>query len=54
MVGTRKALGVRNDKTQKRFTYLGYRLGWDLISSKRLTDNSLVTRPSENFVGKEK
>jgi len=29
MVGTRKALaiGVRNDKTQKRYTYLRYRLG---------------------------
>jgi exodeoxyribonuclease V alpha subunit len=29
MVGTRKALaiGVRNDKTQKRYTYLSYRLG---------------------------
>jgi len=29
MVGTRKALaiGINNDKTQKRFTYLRYRLG---------------------------
>jgi exodeoxyribonuclease V alpha subunit len=29
MVGTRKALaiGIKNDKTQKRYTYLKYRLG---------------------------